>query len=198
MTKSDLLKNIAELGYDVGYGAKKHFATYDCASTIPGFITFSTFAAGVFFLLFDFQAKKYFAALFIVLGTLGWRVNLWSVDKEKYEQVGKQLTVLFNEVRLLYYDVKASDGDKLGSSESRLRELRNKYVDMGISKQMLFSDWYAHYKFFCQQQVGWIDEQLNFRLFRDKIPLSFSVSVMCVLFGLIVLCATWVFVPLKT
>ena len=35
MDKNDLLKQIAEASYNIGYGAKKHFATYDIVEKVP-------------------------------------------------------------------------------------------------------------------------------------------------------------------
>ncbi len=40
MTKDDLLKDIAETGYNVGFGAKRHFATYNITQKIPSVIGF--------------------------------------------------------------------------------------------------------------------------------------------------------------
>ena len=56
--------------------------------------------------------------------------------------------------------------------------LERKVSDASIPKQILFSDWFAHYKFFWQHQIGWIDEQLNFKFFRDKVPLTLSMSIL--------------------
>lgn len=40
--------------------------------------------------------------------------------------------------------------------------------------------WYAHYKFFYQMQHDWIDEQLKFSLWKDKLPRSFAFLVVVV------------------
>ena len=47
MNKSNLLMSIAETGYNVGFGAKKHFATYDIVQKAPGWIAFVSFVVGV-------------------------------------------------------------------------------------------------------------------------------------------------------
>ncbi len=187
MTKPDLLKHIAETGYNVGYGAKKHFATYDIAAKMPGSISFLTFSLGLFFLLFDFSAKKYFSAACIILGVLGFRISTWDHKKDQYSEVGRKLTGLFNRVKALYYQVKASNEVDLSKFENQLSDLQDEYNQMCLSGQMLFSDWYAHYKFFWQQQIDWIDEQLKFKLFRDKLPLSFTASITLLLLAGIVL-----------
>nr|WP_232422483.1 hypothetical protein [Leptospira interrogans] len=54
MTKEDLLKNIAEMGYNVGYGAKVHFSTYDIVEKVPGAIGFISFVIGILSLFIDF------------------------------------------------------------------------------------------------------------------------------------------------
>jgi len=177
MTKNDLLRHIAQTGYNVGYGAKKHFATYDIASKAPGTIGFCTFTVGVVFLLLDFAAKKYFSAACIILGALGMRITMWDHKRDMYDEVGRKLTGVFNEVKALYYNVKASESVDLAPFEAQLAKLQEGYSEMGLSNQMLFSDWYAHYKFFWQQQIDWMDEQIKFRFFRDKLPLSFMVAV---------------------
>jgi hypothetical protein len=51
-------------------------------------------------------------------------------------------------------------------------------LELGIAKQIFLSDWYAHYKFFWQMQTDWLDEQLHFRLVRDKLPLGFTLLVV--------------------
>ncbi|MCC5788468.1 MAG: SLATT domain-containing protein [Opitutales bacterium] len=178
MTKPDLLRHIAQTGYNIGYGAKKHFATYDIASKAPGCISFLTLCVGLYFLIIDFTAKKYFSAACIILGILGMRISVWDHRKEKYSDVGRKLTGLFNRVKALYFRVKASSEDDLSKFEEELSTLQDEYNETCLSEQMMFSDWYAHYKFFWQQQIDWIDEQLNFRLLRDKLPLSFSVSMV--------------------
>lgn len=47
MDKDRLLKATAEKGYDVVFGVKKTFATYDIVSKGPGWIGFISSAVGV-------------------------------------------------------------------------------------------------------------------------------------------------------
>lgn len=189
MTKPDLLRHIAQTGYNIGYGAKKHFATYDLASKAPGTISVLTFSVGLFFLLLDFAAKKYFSAACIVLGMIGLRVSMWDHKKDNYEKAGVELTGLFNRAKALYFQVKADNATDLSTHESALSTLQDEYNKTGLSSQMLFSDWYAHYKFFWQQQIDWMDEQLKFRFWRDKVPLSLSVAAGLFVVGAICLLA---------
>ena len=174
MNKSDLLKSIAQKGYDVGFGAKKHFATYDIIEKTPGFISFVSIAVGIYALVIKSLSTELISASFLVLGIVGLYVTLNDHKKADYEKAGKALTKNFSDLKALYIEVKGStDGAELSEYQKRLTEIESQFYDNSISKQIMFSNWYAHYKFFWEHQIEWLDEQLKFRLLRDKIPLSF-------------------------
>lgn len=173
MDKDALLKCIAETGYNVGFGAKKHFATYDLVERVPGWITFFSLTIGVLGLVYEPLAQKLPAALLVVVGIVGLYVGAYDSRKADYEAVGNKLIGLFYELRDLYRSVQAGTDPVAG--HAALSAIEARYVGVSISKQMFPADWYAHYKFFWQTQIEWIDEQKKFRFFRDKIPLSFMV-----------------------
>lgn len=173
MNKSDLLRCIAEKGYDVGFGAKKHFATYDIIDKIPGLIGFLSTAFGIFALVVKSLSNELISATFIVLGVIGLYISMYNHKKDAYEKAGIELTKLFNELKGLYLRVKSLDENSdLSVYQEELSEIESRYYPLCISTQILFSNWYAHYKFFWEQQIGWINEQLKFSFFRDKVPLS--------------------------
>ncbi|MCH7391196.1 SLATT domain-containing protein [Acinetobacter dispersus] len=173
MNKAELLKYIAETGYNVGFGAKKNFATYDLIEKMPGWIGFISTAVGILGLVVDALSTKLVSAIFVIIGICGLYISFYDKDKNRYENAGKELTKLFNELKSLYFDVKClPDNSDLSSYRIRLKDIEDRYFPLCISKQILFSNWYAHYKFFWEHQISWIDEQLKFRIMRDKIPLS--------------------------
>ncbi len=91
---------------------------------------------------------------------------------------GERLTALFYRLRDLYRDVQATgEDDDLAVYRERLDDLQSEVLGSNQSKQILFSDWYAHYKFFWQHQIEWIDEQKQFTFWRDKMPLSLSLTL---------------------
>jgi hypothetical protein len=177
MDKQGLLRSIAETGYNVGFGAKKHFATYDIVDKLPGFIGFVSLAIGILSLVFDQLSAKVPSACLAIAGVSALYISLYDHRKMDYERVGKELTRLFNELRSLYRQVEA--GADLQVSFSALQLLDDAFYGAAISKQILFSDWYAHYKFFAQLQIDWIEEQKKFT-WRDKFPLSFILVVTLV------------------
>ena len=120
MNKPDLLKHIADTAYNVGFGAKKHFATYDMTAKIPGLIGFVSTGVGVFGLVFDSLSTKSLSATFIVLGIMGICITIYDHKKEKYAEAGNKLTQIFNRLKSLYFDVKAAQDTDLLKFEKEL------------------------------------------------------------------------------
>jgi len=178
ITRNDLLRSIAETGYNVGFGAKKHFATYDIVEKMPGWIGFLSMAFGIYALVFEQLSGKFLAATLSIVGICSFYITQYDRDKSKYDQAGSQLTIIYNDLRETYRALKSYEGTDVMPFYERFKSLEADYYATSISKQILFSDWYAHYKFFWQQQIDWVEEQKNFRFLRDKIPLSFIVAVV--------------------
>ena len=187
MDKAGLVKSIAEMGYNVGFGAKKHFATFDIVQKAPGWIAFVSLAIGVYALVWEPLSSKFVGASIVVLGIIGLYVSLYDPEKYTYEEAGKKLTQLFNRLRDLIRNVQAAGvGDDLSVYCAALAQIENEYYQASKSKQILFSDWYAHYKFFWQFQIDWVNEQKRFTLLRDKLPLSFMVFLIVTLLASII------------
>ena len=183
MKKDQLLKSIAETAYDVGFGGRKHWATYDIVDKVPGLIGFLSTAFGIFALIYDKLSEKSLSAAFIVFGLIGLYITFYEPNKSKYAESANKLTALFNALRDLYRTVQSHPNDDVDLYIDQLHLIEKSYYDTCISKQILFSDWYAHYKFFWQYQIDWLDEQKKFKLFRDKLPLSFMCWMVVLLGG---------------
>ena len=181
MDKEGLLKTIAEKAYDVGFGAKKTFATYDIVEKGPGWVGFLSFVVGLFGFIFESLAAKVPSAILLSAGVASLYISFYrSCD---YEETGIKLTQIFNRLRDLYRTVQA--GGNLDSAHAEFSAIENEYYAISVSKQIFLSDWYAHYKFFAQTQASWIDEELHFRLWKDKIPLSAKVVLILTIIGLL-------------
>lgn len=171
MSQQELLKLIAESGYNVGYGAKKHFATAEFTDKLPGWIGFLSLAVGVLGLVFPALSEKLPSAMLIIFSVASLYMSFY--DKNAYMKAGEDLTQSFQALRSLYAQVKSmpstSDFTAVEAEYVRIRSAAN---GAGLSRQIFLSDTAAHYKFFWQQQIGWIEEQITFRFWRDKIPLS--------------------------
>lgn len=187
MNKNDLLRMIAQKGYDVGFGAKKHFATYDIIEKAPGWIGFISTAVGILGLVFDSLSTKFISAVFVIVGISGLYISFYDHKKQNYADTGTKIIRLSNDLKSLYYTVKnLPENSNFETYIHQLTEIENKFYSCSISKQILASNWYAHYKFFWEHQIDWIDEQLHFKLLRDKIPLSFMLFFLAVVFLIVV------------
>jgi len=183
--QQELLRQIAETGYNVGYGAKKHFATAEFVDKLPGWASLVSIAIGIFGLIFPALSDKVPSAVLILIGVA--TVYLGYYDKVAYLKAGEQLTASFQSLSSLYRDVKSmpanSDFSAQCAEYARIRSEANSY---GISRQIFLSDTAAHYKFFWQQQIGWIEEQITFTFWRDKVPLTTTITLAFVILGAIV------------
>jgi uncharacterized membrane protein len=185
MNKEDFLKQIAESAYNVGYGAKKHFATYDIVEKTPGWIGFLSISIGILALFLDVLSTKLISSILIIFGIVGLYIGFYGDKNEEYNKAGKYLTGLFNELKELYFKAKSS-GDIVPNDDlDTLKSIESRYHKRAISKQILFSDWYAHYKFFWQHQIDWISEQKKFGFWRDKMPLSLTIILLSILIGIV-------------
>ena len=180
MDKDGLLKSIAETGYNVGFGAKKHFATFDMVDKLPGVIGFVGLAVGILSLVFEPLSAKLPSACLAILGVTALYISFYDHSKLEYERIGKQLIQLFNELRDLYRATKA--GGDVTTGLATLQDIEKRYYAVAISNQIPVSDWYAHYKFFAQTQIDWIDEQKHFT-WRDKVPLSLRIAIAAAFIG---------------
>lgn len=177
MKKDELLKLLAVNGYNVGFGAKKHFATYDIVEKAPGWIAFISIAIGVLALAIPKFNSEIVSACLIVSGIGGLHINFYNDKKEAYSETGTKLTKHFNALRDLYYSVQNSNAQNFSTEHQQMQAILGDFYNDSIAKQIFLSSTYAHYKFFWQHQIEWIDEQLKFGLFRDKLPLPFTVSL---------------------
>lgn len=184
MTKDDLLKQIAESAYNIGFGAKKHFATYDMIEKIPGVLNFFALAIGIFALIMDWLNTKTISASLTIFGIIGIYISKYDDTKDDYSNTGSKITELFNELKSLYYSVKDKPDDtNFNDDISKLKEIENKFYSISITKQIFLSDWYAHYKFFWQwaTHIKWLESELGLTFWKNKIPLSFVLFLFAVI-----------------
>lgn len=197
MKKNDLLRLIAENAYNVGFGAKLHFATFDIVEKAPGWINVVGFVIGVFALIVPALAVSWISATLVVASALTLYVTFYNSDKEKYAEAGVKLTRAYHEIHHLYLEVKAQPDDAdVGSYGKRLKDIVDTASGVSISKQIFLAHEYAHIKFFWQNQIGWVNEQLNFKFCRDKVPFSVWVLAVVMLIAIVAILVRYGLMPL--
>lgn len=181
MNKDSFLKLIATTGYNVGFGAKKHFATLDMVEKLPGWIGLASLAAGILSLFVPQFEDKFVTAAFTIIGVASITFNTYNDSKEQYAKNGVALTASFHELRMLYETVKSQPaGVDLAPFIAQHERIQQGALGYGMSKHIFLSDWYAHIKFFGQSQTDWMDEQLHFKFIKDKVPFSAKIAVIAV------------------
>ena len=180
MERDLLLKDMAEAGYNIGYAAKKHLATYDIVEKAPGWISVGSFAVGVLALVLPAFDNKVLAAALLIVAYALFYFNSYQDGRGRYAQVGSRLTTLFTNLRALYYEASTAGEGELATIQAQVRAIISESQEIGISKQIFLSDWYAHYKFFWQAERSWLNDKRPFTLWRDQIPLSATLTVVAV------------------
>jgi hypothetical protein len=87
MTKEDLLKQIAESAYNIGFGAKKSFATFDIVDKIPGILNFCALAIGILALVIDELNIKIVSASLIIFGGNNMCLLNYNRETKKYKHI---------------------------------------------------------------------------------------------------------------
>lgn len=185
MKKDLLLRELAQSGYNIGYAAKKHLATFDIVEKAPGWVSITTLGVGIFALVVPALENRTLAAAITIVGIASFYFNSYQDQRAEYGRVGSRLTSLFTELRAIYYEAQSRlESDSNDDLQGRYRSLLAESQSIGISKQIFLSDWYAHYKFFWQAQTDWLDEQLHFRFWRDRVPLTATLTLVVVVLAL--------------
>ncbi|WP_380184377.1 SLATT domain-containing protein [Kalamiella sp. sgz302252] len=180
MQKNDLLSHIASAGYNVGFGAKKNFATFDIVSKIPGWIGIISLAVSILGLYLDEMSSKHISAIFIILSIGSLYINFYDGDKNKYEEAGKKQTAIFRKIERLYYDAKSENEPDSVKYIGQLDILMKEFDETTITKQICGSNWYAHYKFFSEMEKRWIEDQLSLTFWKDKFPNTLKIFILIV------------------
>lgn len=187
MTKEMLLKSLATNGYNVGFGAKKNFASYDVIIKLPSWIGFITLALGIIQLGYPVVGNcKWLSTVLILVSVAALYINVFNATVDNFEREGIRLTQLFNRLRNLYLKVKGSDKNDFTDELNEMNSIMNDYYSNVISKQVFMSQWFAHFKFFYEMQIDWVDEQLKFKFFKDKVPNSLKIILVLLFVSLLI------------
>ena len=176
-TREDLLKRIAERGFEVGYAANLNFATHDIADKAPVVISFVSMAVGILALVSPVFQLTGVAVCLTLLGILTLYIEKYPAHE--YGERGKHTWSMLYALEALYYKVKErGPAADLSDDVTKLREIEDKFVDSTCPRKILFATWYAYFKFFAEKDYDWIDEQLHFRFWRDKVPANLRILLI--------------------
>lgn len=187
MDKNLLLKLIAEKGYDVLFGVKKTFATYDIVSKGPGWIGFVSLAVGVFALIYDPLSAKLPSAILVIAGIASLYISFYRA--EEYERSANSQLSVYNRLKSLYLSVQSGTDTVVAKSDFDAIDAH--YYSTTMSKQIFLSGWYAHYKLFAETQIDWMEEQKKFT-WKDKWPVSARITIIVLALVLLAVLVHWI------
>lgn len=183
-----VLKSLATNGYNVGFGAKKNFASYDLVIKLPSWIGFITLALGIIQLGYPVIGNcKWLSTILILVSVAALYINVFNATADKFEEEGIRLTKIYNKLRNLYLKVKCSEKDNFEEEIMEMHTILEDYYSNVISKQVFLSQWFAHFKFFYEMQIDWVDEQLKFGFFKDKVPNSLKIILVLLFISFLIL-----------
>ncbi len=183
-----VLQSLATSGYNVGFGAKKNFASYDLVTKLPSWIGFITLALGIIQLGYPVIGNcKWLSMILILVSVAALYINVFNSTANKFEVEGIRLTKIFNKLRSLYLKVKSSENDDFEQEIAEMDAIMDDYYSNVISKQVFLSQWFAHFKFFYEMQIDWVEEQLNFGFFKDKFPNSLKFILVLLFISFLIL-----------
>ena len=184
--RESLRKRSAQIGYNVGFGARRHFATYEIVEKVPTYFGVITFAFGVIFLKYpNTGLSDFVAVLTTVVGGAIVYLNFYAHEKDKYEEIGKKLNVLYNKAYYIHESSITCNESDLLLLESDLNQINDELQKISIHKQVFFSNEYAHFKLFGESQSDWFVSELKLTFWKDKIPAIWRIYAIVVLLALI-------------
>lgn len=187
-----LKKRSAQLGYSLGYGTKRHFATYDIIEKTPAFFGVFSFAIGIAFLIYkNDPLATFIGASSSVVGFALLYLNEYLNEKDKYISIGKQLNILYGKVHSVYEKSKICQESEIPIFESELDKINDEFQKISIHKQVFFSNEYAHFKLFGESQPEWFVNELKLTFWKDKIPAIWRI------YGAVTLAALFIWTLIK-
>lgn len=183
MKKTDLQNTIAWTGYNVGFGAKKNFATYDIMSKVPTVTSLLVTSIGIIGLGWPELVNKCVSAFLLIIGITAFAIEKFCDDPSEFMREGERENKLFFNLKDLYFNVKAKEEDAdVSEEETEFKRLKDEFYSGTKARQLLTADWGAHYKFFNQYDIKWIDKEIGgFNWWRDKFPSSLKGAILLVL-----------------
>jgi hypothetical protein len=180
--REGLKKRIANIGYNLAFGTKRHFATYDIIEKTPAYFGVFSFAVGITFLIYKNDSLATFTgASSSVIGFALLYLNDYLNVKEKYIITGKQLNILYGKVHELHEKAKGCQEDEFSKIESDLTKINDEFQNISIHKQVFFSNEYAHFKLFWESQPKWFVDELSLTFWKDKVPAIWRLYAVLIL-----------------
>lgn len=184
MTEQTIKRQIAREYYNVLYGAKLNFASFDICEKIPTVISVLSLSFGVLGLAFADFNNKVLAALLLIIGIIGIVLKPREAMKDQYFKSGQKLNQLSKQIENLFEEINVNDEDSVVAGRVKLAEFQKQHSEINLPSPVFLSSWYTHYKVFSEHNSDWMCKELNLT-WKDKVPLSLRLTLIVLLIALI-------------
>jgi TRAP-type C4-dicarboxylate transport system permease large subunit len=182
MKKDTLLKLLAEKGYVISYAANLNFATYDIVTGLPPKTTYISLAISIIGLSYQKLNINWITIPMLLLSIACLYLDKYKERIQEYKARGIKNTDQWNTLKRLYYTVKDSDENAdFSEIEATFQSIENEFNNSAEADQIFCANWFAHYKLFYEKDYAWMNDQLHFSFWKDKIPKSLKALLITVL-----------------
>ncbi|WP_104402686.1 SLATT domain-containing protein [Vibrio penaeicida] len=189
MTEQSIKKQIAREYYNVIYGAKLNFSSFDFCEKIPSLISFFSLSLGILGLAFAEFNSKTLAASLLIVGLVGLLLKPREAIKEQYYTAGVELTQLSKKLEIIHSEVDENDLTSVESARKSLIQTQELHKEVKQPSPVLLATWFAHYKLFSEHNSKWLCNELDLT-WRDKFPLSLRVAIVIAISSMLIYLAT--------
>jgi len=176
MSEQTVNKQIAREYYNVIYGAKLNFASFDTCEKLPSFISFLSLAIGILALSFESFDSKILASFLLIAGVVGLILKPREMQKEKYLDAGIKLTAISKKLELLHSQSSSPEEER----RLQLGTLQDEHHTILQPTPIFLTSWFAHYKLFSEHNNKWFCTELGLT-WKDKIPLTLRLATITLL-----------------
>lgn len=182
MERHTLRKKSARLGYNLGYGAKRHFATHDIVGKVPAYFGVVTFAFGIIFLKYpNTLMSDIVSMLTSALGFAIFYLNFYTNDLSLYEEIGKKINIFYHNSLSIFEKAESCPENELDGLAKELDLINDEFQKISIYKQVFLSNELAHFKLFGESQSEWFVKELKLGFWKDKIPALWRIYALILL-----------------
>lgn len=189
MNKEDLLKDIAQVGYNTSYGCNKHYSTADLVGKGPNRFGAISLIIGIAAIAYPILGSKPIGVIMTIMSVLFLYTNTYQEKLDQYFATATQLEDIFSKLSRLYTKLKSittPSSQQIADCEKELKKLETEMRTVTMYKQIFGSNFTAHIKMFWTKRTNneWYLRELNLTIV-DQLPLSVWVMMITVfIFGL--------------
>lgn len=189
--EEQLKRDIAEVAYNIIYGAKLNYSSYELSKLFSTGLSYFSLAIGVITLAWVDLATKNLSVVLLLFGLFGLLVSKSPDSLVALKTGGNKLTELYDSLKNLYAQVDTLEN--LQIARENMVSIQDEARGYYQTDQLLFSSWFAHQKLFSEHQPDWMCRELGLTFWKDKIPSTLKFIMLLFVFASVMALFHYVF-----